>query len=70
MAQPVTSSSTQSPGQGGTFAFGLTPPEVERLRLILQRETGRNITSEEAWARAIELIALFRMLLGRLPEDA
>ncbi len=53
-----------------TYAFGLTPAEVERFRDIMDRECGVRLTSEEAWARAIELLALFRMMLGPLPEDA
>lgn len=53
-----------------TFAFGLMPAEVERFRDIMGRECGVHLTSEEAWARAIELLALFRMMLGPLPEDA
>lgn len=52
-----------------TFAFGLTPQEVERFRDIMDRECGVHLSSEAAWARAIELLALFRMMLGPLPED-
>lgn len=54
----------------GSFAFGLAPEAVERFRDIMDRECGVHLTSEEAWARAIELLALFRMMLGPLPEDA
>lgn len=49
------------------YGFGLTEPEVRRLQEILQRE-GVELTIEQAWKRAIELLALFRMLLGPLPE--
>ena len=51
------------------FAFGLTESEVRRLQDILRRE-GEELTLAQAWARAIELLSLFRMLLGPLPEDA
>lgn len=51
------------------FAFGLTPGEVERFRQIMRRECGVELSPEQAWARAIELLSLFRMLLGPLPED-
>lgn len=51
------------------YAFGLTKAEVERLRDIMRRECRVEMTPEEAWSRAIELLALFRMLLGPLPED-
>ena len=50
------------------YGFGLTEPEVRRLQDILRRE-GLDLSMEQAWARAIELLALFRMLLGPLPED-
>ena len=56
-----------SPSHG---AFGLTQEEVDALQDIIRRETGEELTNEEAWARAIELIAMFRMLLGPLPEDS
>ncbi|MFH0828803.1 MAG: hypothetical protein V1907_01325 [Candidatus Kerfeldbacteria bacterium] len=52
-----------------SFAFGLTPDEVDRFRDIMRRECGVELTPEQAWARAIELLSLFRMLLGPLPED-
>ena len=58
-----------TPDERGRYAFGLVPNEVERLRDILRREGDVELTLEQAWARAIELIALFRMLLGPLPED-
>ena len=50
------------------YAFGLTEAEVRRLQDILRRE-GEVLTIEQAWNRAIELLSLFRMLLGPLPED-
>jgi hypothetical protein len=50
------------------FSFGLTEAEVRRLQDILRRG-GQDVTIEQAWARAIELLSLFRMLLGPLPED-
>jgi hypothetical protein len=51
------------------FAFGLTTREIERLRDIIRSESGVDLSPEEAWARSIELLSLFRMLLGPLPED-
>lgn len=36
---------------------------------LVRTETGVTLSDQEAWARATELIALFRMLLGPLPED-
>jgi len=51
------------------FALGLTEVEVRRLQEIMRRECGIDLTLEAAWARAIELLALFRMMLGPIPED-
>lgn len=56
-------------GQDAGFAFGLTVADVKRFRDILSRECGEVLSLEAAWTRAIELLALFRMLLGPLPED-
>jgi hypothetical protein len=52
------------------YAFGLTEAEVLRLRDILRRECGVDLTLEAAWSRAIELLALFRMMLGPILEDS
>ncbi len=51
------------------YGFGLTEAEVRRLQDILRREGAPDVTLEQAWAQAIELIGLFRMLLGSSPED-
>jgi len=50
------------------YGFGLTEVAVRRLQDILRREGESEVTLEDAWARAIELINLFRMLLA-LPEN-
>ena len=51
------------------YAFGLTEAEVRRLQDILSHDGEPDVTLDQAWARAIELLGLFRMLLGPLPED-
>jgi len=51
------------------YGFGLSEPQVRRLQEILQREGEPDVTLDQAWARAIELLSLFRMLLGPMPED-
>jgi hypothetical protein len=51
------------------YGLGLTEAEVRRLQDILRREGESEVTLDQAWARAIELLSLFRMLLGPLPED-
>ena len=54
----------------GSFGFGLTILEVTRFQNIMRREYGEVLTPEAAWGRAIEVLALFRMLVGTLPEDS
>jgi hypothetical protein len=51
------------------FAFALSQSDVEELRELIHRECGEELSLEEAWKRASEVLALFRMLLGPLPED-
>jgi hypothetical protein len=50
------------------YAFALTPTAVERFRNIMRREYSEELTPEAAWARAIEVLALFRALVGPFPE--
>ncbi len=45
------------------FAMGLTEREVERLRDILRRTRGLELTREEAWAKAIQLLSLGQTIL-------
>jgi hypothetical protein len=51
------------------FALGLTRADVDEFRALIHRECGESLGPEEAWKRATEVVALFRMLLGPLPED-
>lgn len=51
------------------FGFGLSPADVEEFRDILESECGETLGFEDAWSRAIEVLALCRMLLGPLPDD-
>jgi hypothetical protein len=60
---------TIPPEGEGHYAFGLTPIEVERFRDIMRSKSGSELTTADAWARAIEMLALFRALLGPHPED-
>ncbi|MEK7315630.1 MAG: hypothetical protein AAB011_05580 [Candidatus Eisenbacteria bacterium] len=50
-----------SPGEP-TYGYGLTERKVLRLQDIIRKECGVELTMEAAWARAIELVALARML--------
>ncbi len=52
------------------FAFGLTDASVEELRAILREECGEELSLEQAWVRAIRLVALFRSLAGMAPKQA
>jgi hypothetical protein len=45
-------------------AYGLTQRAVDELREIIRRECGFEYTNEQAWARAIELVALARAIAG------
>jgi hypothetical protein len=61
-----------SPSPLDTWTGGqptLSAEEIREFRQIVTAETGIELSSEEAWNRAIELIALFRMLIGPMPED-
>ncbi len=53
----------------GRYAFGLSPGEVERFRDIMKRDCGIDLSLEEAWPRAIELLALGKLLVDSdLPQ--
>jgi hypothetical protein len=49
--------------------FPLSTEEVREFRAIVREVTGVDMSEHEAWNRATELLALFRMLIGPLPED-
>jgi hypothetical protein len=52
------------------YSFGLTPTDVEAFRDILLTECGEELSLADAWTRAIEVLAVCRMLLGPIPGDA
>ena len=62
-------SSAGQVGDPARFAFALSQADVEEFRKLVHRECGEELSPEEAWKRASEVLALFRMLLGPLPED-
>ena len=45
------------------YGFGLPTAEVERLRRILSRCGNREVSLEEAWGRASELLALAHTMM-------
>lgn len=50
-------------------AFSLTQADVVEFRDLVARECGVVLDDAKAWHRATELVALYRMLLGPIPED-
>jgi len=55
--------------QSPTEADRLTPEDVREFQAAVLEETGVQLSTQEAWNRAIELIALVRMLVQPYPED-
>lgn len=47
----------------------LTPDDVREFQALVLEETGVQMSTQEAWDRAIELIAVARMLVKPYPED-
>ena len=58
------------PSDQERFGFGLTTLEVERLRRILSRCGSREVSLEEAWGRAAELLSLTHGLMEALAAEA
>ena len=52
--------------QNGTAT--LTEADVEEFRRLMREECDVELTLVEAWARATRLVAMFRALLGPIPE--
>jgi hypothetical protein len=55
--------------QATAEAERLTPEDVREFQTLVLEETGVQLSTQEAWNRAIELIALVRMLVKPYPED-
>lgn len=53
-------------GEQDHFAFGLTPADAAEFREILRTECNEELTLEEAWTRATEVLAVFTVFLDRL----
>jgi hypothetical protein len=58
MKDPLTGHSLPQHNPEFVGGYGLTQKEVTRLREILARECGVQLTSQEAWGRAIEVAQL------------
>jgi len=55
-----------NPERGG---FALTQSDIDEFKQIIRQEFGVELTDPDAWSRVIELIHLYRSLLGPIPED-
>jgi len=58
-----------TPRGGGSMPFVLTPPDIREFQQLIQEYCGVSLPETEAWNRATELVALYRMFLGPIPED-
>jgi hypothetical protein len=47
----------------------LTEEDVQAFRRLMMEECGIELSLAEGWVRATKMIALFRVLLGPIPED-
>jgi len=49
--------------------FALAQSDIDEFRAIMRQEFGGELSNQEAWSRVIELLHLYRSLLGPIPED-
>lgn len=66
---PIARIPSVSKGVDASATPSLTQADVCEFQLIMRDECGIVLDDAEAWQRATELTALFRMLLGPIPED-
>lgn len=50
-------------------ASRLTEEDVQAFRRLMLEECGVDLSLAEAWPRALKLVAMFRALIGPIPED-
>ena len=48
---------------------GLTRVAVAEFQRLMREDCGVELTIEQAWSRATQLVTLYRMLMGPIPED-
>lgn len=53
----------------GSVPFVLTPPDIREFQQLLREHCGVVLDDAEAAVRANELVMLYRVLLGPIPED-
>ncbi len=49
--------------------FVLSQEDVDEFKHIVERTSGLAMDDQTAWNRAIEILNLFRILIGPIPED-
>ncbi len=57
---------TASPRDPG---FALNQADIDEFKQITRQEFGVEMSNQDAWRRVIELLHLYRSLLGPIPED-
>jgi hypothetical protein len=62
-------SSRPTLGPGAPAGFALNQADVDEFKAIVLKECGVRMDNHEAWNRVIELLNLYRALLGPIPED-
>lgn len=63
--QPEATDNIQTDGIGFLFTQG----DIDEFKAIMKEECGEVLSNREAWDRATDLVSLFRMLRGPIPED-
>ena len=48
----------------------LTEADVEEFRRLMREECAVVLTLAEGWERATKMLAMFRVLVGPIPEDS
>ena len=51
-------------------ASRLTEEDVKAFQQLMLEECGVDLSMAEAWPRATKLVAMFRALIGPIPEDS
>jgi len=65
----MNASGRPSSGPGHASGFALNQADIDEFKAIVLRECGARMDDRQAWNRVIELLNLYRALLGPLPED-
>jgi len=65
----VENPSTPSPDSTRSVGFALTKADIDEFKAIVSQESGLEMDDKTAWNRVTELLNLYRMVLGPIPED-